>query len=73
MRITYDSEADAVYIRFNDSHPQVMTEHLSDDIAADYDEGGRLAGLEILDASKLLGGKGVFDRIVFEDITRRRD
>jgi uncharacterized protein YuzE len=72
MKITYDAEADAVYIRFNEGHPQVMTEHLSEDIAADYDKDGRLAGLEILDASRLLGGKDVFHSVVFEDITRRR-
>ena len=49
MRITYDREADAVYISFRDT--PVTTQHPSDGIAFDYDADGRLAGIEILDAS----------------------
>lgn len=48
MRITYDSEVDALYIRFIET--TVTTKHLAEGIAADYDAEGRLAGLEILDA-----------------------
>ena len=50
MRITYDPEADALYIRFVEG--TVTTKHLAEGIAADFDAGGRLAGLEILDAAK---------------------
>jgi YD repeat-containing protein len=49
MRITYDREADAVYISFLDT--PVTTKHRADGVALDYDIDGRLAGIEILDAS----------------------
>ena len=66
MRITYDSEVDALYIRFREA--TVTTEHLADGIAADYDQEGRLAGLEILDASKQLGDRSTFKQIVLEEL-----
>jgi len=53
MRITYDAEVDALYIRFRET--TVTTKHLTDEIAADYDSDGRLAGIEILDAKTVLG------------------
>ena len=53
MRITYDSEVDALYIRFIET--TVTTKHLAEGIAADYDAEGRLAGIEILDAVKRFG------------------
>ncbi|MBI3068310.1 MAG: DUF2283 domain-containing protein, partial [Betaproteobacteria bacterium] len=46
MKITYDHEVDALYIRFKDT--TVTTKHLADGIAADYDTEGKLAGIEIL-------------------------
>lgn len=50
MRITYDPEADALYIRFVEG--TVTTKHLAEGIAADFDAEGHLAGLEVLDAAK---------------------
>jgi uncharacterized protein YuzE len=52
MRITYDAEVDALYIRFKET--QVTTKHLAEGIAADYDARGCLAGIEILDAVRRL-------------------
>lgn len=49
MKITYDHEVDALYIRFKEA--TVTTRHLAEEIAADYDAEGRLAGIEILDAA----------------------
>lgn len=66
MKITYDSRVDALYIRFSET--TVTTEHLSAGIAADYDADGRLAGIEILDASVRLGDKQTFRQIVLEDL-----
>ena len=40
MRITYDQEVDALYIRFQET--TVTTKHLAEGIAADYDSEGRL-------------------------------
>jgi uncharacterized protein YuzE len=54
MKISYDPEADALSIIFRDT--TVTTEHLAEGIAAEYDEEGNLAGIEILDASLRLGG-----------------
>jgi uncharacterized protein YuzE len=66
MRITYDREVDALYIRFKET--TVTTKHLGEGIAADYDADGRLAGIEILDAKKRLGDPAVFRQIGLEDI-----
>jgi len=66
MKITYDREVDALYIRFKET--TVTTEHLAEGIAADYDSYGRLAGIEILDAVKRLGDPQVFRQVILEDI-----
>jgi uncharacterized protein YuzE len=66
MKITYDSEVDALYIRFRET--TVTTKHLAEGIAADYDADGHLAGIEILDAIKRLGDKHVFKQVVLEDV-----
>ncbi len=70
MKITYDPEVDALYIRFRET--TVTTQHLGDGLAADYDAEGRLAGIEILDAAKRLGGPEVFRQVVLEDIALGR-
>ena len=66
MRITYDSEVDALYIRFKET--EVTSERLADGIAADYDSDGRLAGIEILDAMKRVGDPSIFKRVILEDL-----
>jgi uncharacterized protein YuzE len=53
MRITHDSEVDALYVRFIET--TVTTKHLAEGIVADYDAEGRLAGIEILDTVKRTG------------------
>jgi uncharacterized protein YuzE len=70
MKITYDREVDALYIRFKET--TVTTEHLAEGIAADYDADGRLAGIEILDAVKRLGDPQVFKQVILEDIALGR-
>ena len=66
MKITYDREADALYIRFKET--TVTTKHLAEGIAADYDSSGLLAGIEILDAMKRLGDPLIFKQVILEDI-----
>ena len=66
MRITYDAEVDALYIRFKET--EVTTKHLAEGIAADYDSRGALAGIEILDAVKRLGDPSVFRQVILEDL-----
>jgi uncharacterized protein YuzE len=66
MRITYDQNVDALYIRFKET--TVTTKDLGEGIAADYDADGHLAGIEILDAVKRLGDPNVFKRVALEDV-----
>jgi uncharacterized protein YuzE len=70
MKITYDREVDALYIRFIET--TVTTKHLAAGIAADYDAEGRLAGIEILDAVKLLGDQTVLKQVILEDVALAR-
>ncbi len=66
MKISYDSEVDALYIRFLEK--TVTTEHVAEGIAIDYTEDGKIAGIEILDARKRFGDADVLKQIVLEDI-----
>ena len=66
MRITYDSQVDALYIRFIET--TVTTAHVAEGIAVDYAADGAIAGIEILDARKRFGDLEVFRRVVLEDI-----
>lgn len=51
MNISYDTKYDVLYIKFRDGNAEVATRNLTDDIALDLDEAGRVVGLEILSAS----------------------
>lgn len=51
MKITYDPEADAVYILFEKRKPSHAVE-IEEGISYDVDEKEHLIGIEILDASK---------------------
>jgi len=66
VRITYDAEVDALYIRFLET--TVTTQHVAEGIAVDYAADGRIAGIEILDARKRAADPDVFRRIVLENI-----
>ena len=67
MKITYDPEVDALYIRFKEA--RVTTKRLGEGIAADYDAEGFLAGIEILDAVKRLGDSSAFKQVILESVT----
>lgn len=66
MKITYDSEVDALSITFRET--TVTSENIAEGIAADYDAEGRLAGIEILDAVKRFGGRETLRQVVIEGI-----
>lgn len=51
MRISYDSQVDALYIRLVDGVIEVTTQRLSEDVAVNYAPDGRIVGIEILDAT----------------------
>ena len=69
MRISYDSEVDALYISFVEA--TVTTKHVAEGIAVDYDSVGRIAGIEILGAVKRFGSKDVFKKVTLEDLAMR--
>lgn len=54
MKITYDPEADAAYFYIAPKIELPDTRQLTDDIYLDFDAQERLAGIEVLDASKRL-------------------
>ena len=54
MRITYDAEADAAYVYLTELVEEPETRTVTNDVYMDFDEQGRLVGIEVLDASKLL-------------------
>ena len=54
MKITYDPNVNAAYIRLREGKFQVTTQRLTEDIAINYDPHGSVVGIEILDASKYL-------------------
>lgn len=70
MKISYDAEVDALTITFRET--TVTTKHLAEGIAADYDDAGRLAGLEILGAKARFGDEQTFKHVVLEGMTAAR-
>ena len=56
MRIRYDAQVDALYIRLREVHIRESDE-IEAGLIADYGDNGKVMGLEILDASEFLGGK----------------
>jgi uncharacterized protein YuzE len=55
MRISYDPEIDALYIRLLEGKHECRSLRLSDEIALNIGEGEKLVGIEILDAKSVLG------------------
>jgi len=55
MRILYDEEIDALYIRLVEGDVECRTLHLNDDVALNVGPGEKLVGIEILDAREFLG------------------
>lgn len=53
MQISYDKEADALYIRLLEGDFQCRAVRVTDDIALDFAAGERLVGIEVLGASHL--------------------
>ncbi len=67
MKISYDSEVDALYIRLLDGPQQCRTVRLSDEVALNMGEGEQLVGIEVLDAKRVLGS-GQLPRLIVENI-----
>ena len=56
VKISYDCEVDALYIRLRET--TVTTDLIAEGIALDYDEAGQIAGIEILNAKTRLDENG---------------
>ena len=55
MRVRTDAAADALYIRLEES-AIVESEEVSPGVILDFDEGGRVVGIEILNVRQRLPG-----------------
>ena len=56
MKISYDPLVDALDIRFTEKKVECEVIHLSDQVSIDIGPGGKVAAIEILDASELVPG-----------------
>jgi uncharacterized protein YuzE len=68
MKISYDSEIDALYIRLIEGKQECRTVRLNEEIALNIGQGEKLVGIEILDAREVLGA-GQLPAVVLEGIT----
>jgi uncharacterized protein YuzE len=58
MKIEYDAERDLLYIYFADTEKKsAETVTIKPGVHADFDKDGKLIGIEIIDASELMGKK----------------
>jgi len=67
MKLKYDPEADALYIKLVEGDHEVRTINLTDEIALDFASGEVLVGIEILDAKEVIG-KGDLPKVVLENL-----
>lgn len=68
MKISYDPEIDAVYIRLVEGEFECRTLRLNEEIALNIGPGETLVGIEILDAREVLG-KGELPKVVLENLS----
>ena len=54
MKISYDPEIDALYIRLLEGKHECRSVRLSDEVALNIAAGEKLVGIEILDATSVL-------------------
>jgi len=67
MKISYDPEVDALYIRLIEGHHECRTVRLNEEIALNIGPGETLVGIEILDAKQVLGG-GQLPSVALENV-----
>ncbi len=69
MRIIYDANVDALYVRFVDKKSKVITQRLTEDIAVNYGPKGDVVGIEILSAHEHLKFSGHKPTLEAENLT----
>lgn len=67
MKISYDPEVDALYIRLLEGDYQCRTLRLTDEVSLNIGPGEELVGVEILDAKEVLGN-GALPTVVLENV-----
>jgi len=67
MKISYDAEVDALYIRLLEGEHQCRTLRLTDEVSLNIGPGEELVGIEILDAKEVLGN-GALTTVVLENV-----
>ncbi|MGA2543782.1 MAG: DUF2283 domain-containing protein [Verrucomicrobiota bacterium] len=67
MKITYDPEIDALYIRFVEGKRECRTVRLNEEVALNIGQGEQLVGIEVLDAREVLGA-GKVPAVVLEGL-----
>jgi uncharacterized protein YuzE len=65
MRVRVDHAADAVYLNLTE-RPIKDSAEVADGIIVDYDEEGRIVGVEILDAAKRTNDPKALEQFSFE-------
>jgi len=60
MKIEYDKEVDALYIRIQEKKVS-KTKEVEEGINLDFDEQGKIIGLEIIGATERYRAKDIFD------------
>lgn len=51
MKISYNDRADLLYLRFDERKQEVENTRVTDDVVLDIGAGGKIIGIEMLDAS----------------------
>ncbi|HEO65060.1 MAG TPA: DUF2283 domain-containing protein [Spirochaetes bacterium] len=69
MKISYDQEIDALYIRLIEGKHECRNIRLTEDIALNLGEEEKLVGIEILNAKEILG-EGEVPKVVLENISQ---
>lgn len=60
MKIEYDQEVDALYIRVQEKHV-ARTQEITEGVNIDFDDEGKVIGLEILDATERYSRPDIFN------------
>ena len=68
MKISYDPEVDALYIRLIEGNHECRTVRLNEEIALNIGPGEKLVGIEVLDATEVLG-QGRLPDVTLENIS----
>lgn len=61
MRLEYDKDVDAAYIYISETKKVASTIKVTDDVLIDFDNKGRVLGIEVLNASKHLTRKAMLE------------